>query len=215
MTLRKFKMLFVVLLGLLNLGNVFGKVHKHPTPTYFHRKNPDGSMTNRADSSFEDVFRTKFLDEISPEDVSSQVIVDPSQDVDNGAKITVSWKYISKPSAKDWIGFYCPRDDLAARALDYFFVSEFEEETWQQGYGSRTVAVFNMRSDCEFRYYRYLVGGLYTALVARSNQLTFKGGADLPMHGHLSLTSDPSQMRVMWISGTGKDYFHPLQYGGL
>jgi len=74
---------------------------------------------------------------------------------------------------------------------------------WLEGYGSRTVKLFNLRTECEFRYYRNEVGGEYTALVARSNLVTFKGGPDQPQHGHLSLTNDPSQMRVMWISGNG------------
>ena len=62
----------------------------------------------------------------------------------------------------------------------------------------RQVTVFNMRTSCEFRYYQER-----SIHVATSNVLEFKGGVYAPLHGHLTLTGDPTQMRVMWVSGTG------------
>ena len=32
----------------------------------------------------------------------------------------------------------------------------------------------------------------------------FEGGPEMPLQIHLALTGDPTQMRVMWNSGTGK-----------
>jgi len=41
-------------------------------------------------------------------------------------------------------------------------------------------------------------------LVVRSPILLFKGGSDIPLQGHLALTGDPTEMRIMWVSGTGR-----------
>ena len=178
--------------------------HKHPTPTYFHRWNHDGTLVDRSSQSYEAVFRTEFIEKISSLDQSTaSLFAHPFRSVENGEDTTVMWKNVVKPSAKDWVGLYCPHNDTAKKALDYFFVSD-AGESWQSGYGSRTVKLFNLRTECEFRYYRSEGGREYTALVAKSNLVTFKGGRDQPQHGHLSLTNDPSQMRVMWISGNGK-----------
>ena len=190
-----------------NLQIVYAKSskHKHPIPTYFHRRNPDGSLISRADPSYGDIFMTNFINSVSSLDqATGSISVDPHNDVENGANVAVTWKNIVKPEAKDWIGLYCPHNDSAAHPLDYFFVTNSETATWHQGYGSKNVRVFNMRNECEFRYYRYVDGGVYTALAARSQLLTFLGRSSQPMHGHLSITNDPSQMRVMWISGTGE-----------
>ena len=204
MTLRTFLYLASCMLLVLIVNNCHAKTHKHPTPTYFHRKNPDGTLVDRASSSYDDVFRTKFIETISDLDHSTaSLLVHPFSDVENGEDTTVTWKNVIKPSPKDWIGLYCPHNDTAKRALDYFFVTD-SGKSWQYGYGSKTVKLFNMRAECEFRYYRNTGGGEYTALVATSDLITFKGGFDQPLHGHLSLTNDPSQMRVMWISGNGK-----------
>ena len=179
------------------------KTHKHPTPTYFHRKHPDGTLVDRSNPQFNDVFKTKLIETISSLDKhTASLVIHPFKDLENGEDATVIWKNVIKPSANDWIGLYCPQNDTASRALDYFFVTD--SESWQHGHGSRTVKLFNLRTECELRYYRSVGGGEYTALVATSDLITFKGGADLPHHGHLSLTNDPSQMRVMWISGNSK-----------
>ena len=199
-------MVMFILACLLSLDFVSPKSHTHPIPTYFHRHNADGSLTDRSDPSYNAVFDAKFLETISPLDASTSILtVHPNNDVENGEEVTVTWKNIIKPSAKDWIGLYCPHNDTATQALDYFYVTDaHEKETWKKGFGDRAIRLYNMRNHCEMRYYRNVDGGDYAALVTKSELIRFKGGADLPMHGHLSLTNDPSQMRVMWISGNGK-----------
>ena len=193
---------FCILLALV-VQFCHAKTHKHPTPTYFHRHNPDGTLVDRSSSSYDDVFRTNFLETISSLDQSTaSIFVYPFKEISSGEDITVTWKSVVNPSSEDWIGLYCPQNDTATRALDYFFVTD-SKESWQQGYGKRTVKLFNMRSECELRYYRSVGSREYTALVAKSNLVTFRGGSGQPQHGHLSLTNDPSQMRVMWISGNG------------
>lgn len=191
----------------MNVWPCLCKTHQHPTPTYFHRKDSDGGLVDRSSPLYNDVFETKFIETTSYLDQNTaSLFVHPFNDLENGEDVTVVWKNVIKPSRKDWVGLYCPRNDTPMKALDYFFVTEsFEKESWRHGYGSKAVKLFNLRSDCEFRYYRSVDGiGEYTALVARSNLITFQGGADLPHHGHLSLANDASQMRIMWISGNGK-----------
>ena len=117
--------------------------------------------------------------------------------VENGAAVIISWSGIPQPDKSDLIAFYCPNDAEASQYLDYFYVTV--SANYASGYGWNQVNVYNMRSSCEFRYYQknYIHA-------ATSNLLKFKGGVDAPLQGHIALTGDPTQMRVMWVSGTGK-----------
>ena len=180
------------------------KRHTHPVPTYFHRLDANGNVIDRSKHVYNQVFSTKFINKISPLDSATADLSVNLSEVGNGEKVKVTWSGIAAPNATDWIGFYCPVNETASKPLDYFHVTEAERGTWHKGKGSKTVTVYNLRMDCEFRYYRKAVGELYTALVVRSNVLKFKGGASAPIHGHIELTGDPTQMRVMWISGTGR-----------
>ena len=120
--------------------------------------------------------------------------------VANRGKVTVSWSGVSSPSLQkpyDWVGLYCPSTADPHAYLDYSFVDE--SPTYAQGYGSLRFTLYNLRTDCEFRYYR---NDTYDALVAVSNTVNFEGGISAPLQGRLALTGDPSQMRVSWTTGT-------------
>ena len=57
-----------------------------------------------------------------------------------------------------------------------------------------------MRETCVFKYYRR--NGTAKILAALSNRLDFAdGGREAPLHGHIALTTKPTEMRVMWVSG--------------
>ena len=194
----------ICLFSLVFINLCHMKKHMHPVPTYFHRFDLNGNLVDRSKPLYNKVFKTKFIDEISPLDSArAQLIVSPTE-AQNGEEVRVTWSRIVAPNADDWIGFYCPENATASRPLDYFHVTEAEKDIWSKGQGSKIVTAFNMRKRCEFRYYRRVSGGLYTALAVRSNILAFKGGASMPNHGHIELTGDPTQIRVMWISGTSK-----------
>ena len=76
--------------------------------------------------------------------------------------------------------------------------------TWRTGLGNHTVTVFNMRTQCIFRYYR--AGASYSQLVTESEKLSFAdGGSFAPLQGHIAMTKRPTEMRVMWVSGEGKE----------
>ncbi len=46
-------------------------------------------------------------------------------------------------------------------------------------------------------------------LIATSNEIVV--AAEQPMQGHLSLTQNPAEMRIMWVSGTNQTAL--VQYG--
>ena len=63
--------------------------------------------------------------------------------------------------------------------------------------GIKSLCTTCMRTNCEFRYYE----DTYIH-VATSTPLAFKGGIYAPLQGHLAVTGEPTEMRVMWVSGT-------------
>jgi hypothetical protein len=129
---------------------------------------------------------------------------------DNGAAVTVSWENIPSPSISepfDWVGFYCPSGADGSAYLDYSFVGE--SPTHAEGRGSLKFVLYNLRTDCEFRYYQ---NSTLTTLLAVSNKVNFRGGKSEPLQGHLALTEDPTQMRVSWTTGNSTT---PVVYYGL
>lgn len=174
---------------------------RHAVPTYFKRINPDGTVVNADDSRTRIKFAHPIRERFTP---NATLTVSPSL-VENGAAVNVSWSGITQPSNKDFIAFYCPENDQPDHYLDYFYVTDSANAS---GYGWREVNVYNMRSKCEFRYYQQSY-----VHVATSNLLQFKGGIYVPLQGHIALTGDPSQMRVMWVSGTGKIVYTVDQTG--
>ena len=189
--------LWAVVVSCLLLGISSAEAKKgHPVPTYFRRTNSDGSMLDVRDPrnriNFTYPIRKYFT-------ADATLIVSPNL-VENGATVNVSWSGIPKPNKTDFIAIYCPKDDEASHYLDYFYVTE--SPSYASGYGWHQVVVYNLRTSCEFRYYQksYLH-------VATSNLLEFKGGVYAPLQGHIALTGDPTQMRVMWVSGTGKTIY--------
>ena len=169
----------------------------HPMQTFFRQKNRNGEYV--------DMLRPSYWITLSEIVVDSRYISGatltalPAQ-IDNGEKVTVSWNGIPDPSKRkpyDWIGLYCPSNADAHSYIDYWFVNE--SPTYSQGHGSVKFTLYNMRVDCEFRYYG---NDTYTELMAVSNKVTFINGIEAPLHGHLALTGDPTEMRVHWTTGT-------------
>ncbi len=172
--------------------------HSHVVPTYFRRQNKDGSLINSQGPNFAEGISRPIIDEISASDLKSASLKVHPFVVENGATVTVSWSGISNPTEKDWIAILCPWNDKSELRLDHFFVSS--SPTWKEGHGSQEVHVFNLRSQCEFRYFR---NKGESRLVARSNVLGFEMGEKASLQGRIALTGDPSQMRVMWTAAKG------------
>ena len=188
---------WAIVVSCLLLGFLSAEAKRgHPVPTYFRRVNSDGFMLDVRDAQN----RINFVHPIQKYFTVDAILkVSPSL-VENGATVNVSWSGIPKPNKTDFIALYCPKDDISSHYLDNFYVTS--SSTYASGYGSNQVVVYNLRTSCEFRYYQK--GYIH---VATSNLLDFKGGIYSPLQGHIALTGDPTQMRVMWVSGTGK-VFH-------
>ena len=164
----------------------------HPIPTFFKRINSEGLILDVRDQ----LNHINFTRPIVKKFEAAATLKVSRDVVENGAAVIISWSGIPQPDKSDLIAFYCPNDAGASQYLDYFYVTVSAD--YASGYGWNQVNVYNMRSSCEFRYYQknYIHA-------ATSNLLKFKGGVDAPLQGHIALTGDPTQMRVMWVSGTG------------
>lgn len=174
--------------------------HAHTVPTYFRRQDQDGHLINRDSSEYGKEINLPIIEEISPSDQQNAALKVKPYIIENGDIVSVFWSGVAKPNAKDWIALLCPHTDKVKKQLDHFFVDE--SPTWYKGYGTHKVHLFNMREDCEFRYFRN--GRDSSKLVARSNKVGFKFGADAPLQGRIALTGDPSEMRVMWTAAKCK-----------
>ena len=185
---------WAVVVSCLLLGLFSSEAKKgHPVLTYFRRSNSEGVILDVQDLRNHINFTHPIVTKFAP---AATLKVSPEL-VENGELVNVSWSGIPQPGKSDFIAFYCPNDAEASQYLDYFYVTV--SANYASGYGRNQVNVYNMRSSCEFRYYQknYIHA-------ATSNLLKFKGGVDAPLQGHIALTGDPTQMRVMWVSGTGR-----------
>lgn len=184
----------VVFLCSLPICHSAGK--DHPVPSYFRNTDADGNLLHREEESYDAVLPKPFVTHISREDSGSILKASPIT-VENGGIVNVTWQNIINPQEKDFIAFYCPVDDSPTHYLDYFFVTV--SKTWSLGYGGKQVTVYNMRTNCVFKYFRSIG---YSQLVTVSNELSFTGA---PLQGHIALTGNPSEIRVMWTSGKGNE----------
>ena len=172
--------------------------HDHPVPTYFGKLHPNGTIVDARNPANKLWFSFP-LKPITTQDSGAVLKVSPSLEIKNGAEVNVMWYGVTLPNKKDVVGLYCPPDAEPDLYLDYVNVSSIA--TYSKGYGEFGVRLWNLRKDCVFRYYRI---GNYSMLVVQSNVVTFEGGAEIPLQGHLSLTGNPTEMRVMWVSGLSK-----------
>ena len=122
--------------------------------------------------------------------------VKPKANVVNGGFVSVSWRGIKNPTKDDWLGFYCPKNDS-----DTHKIHKLNPSNWSAGHGTWKLDVYNMRSECEFRYFGVQNGTARMAV--RSQPLTFENGDKAPLQGHIALTGNPTEMRVMWTSSKG------------
>ena len=174
--------------------------HAHIVPTYFRRQDKHGHLISRNSPKYGQGINLPIIEEISSYDEENAVLKVKPLIVKNGEIVTVFWRGIFKPNANDWVALLCPTSDSIKSKLDHFFVDKCP--TWHKGYGSHKVHVFNLRDDCEFRYFRN--ERTSSRLVARSNKIGFEFGADAPLQGRLALTGNAAEMRVMWTAAKCK-----------
>lgn len=113
-----------------------------------------------------------------------------------GNTVTVSWSGMSShyPGNQDWIGVWSPKPDDYTKTspAKYKFVTP--DTT---GSGSTSFWLVNMRASYVVAYFTN--GQAQPQLLAESAPVEFSN-YEVPMHLHLALTNDPTQMRVNWNS---------------
>ena len=120
--------------------------------------------------------------------------------IKNSQYVSIQWNGVQNATALDLIVLYCPENAGDNEYLDYFNVDV--SSTYKQGNGEFSVQLTNLRTNCEMRYFRYISKDVQE-FVTKSNIVMFEGGPEQPLQIHLALTGDPTEMRVMWVSGTG------------
>ena len=201
----KFTTICLPLLGLIMCVNALPtKPHKkgghaHTVPTYFRRQDSKGHLISRHGPEYGKLISKPISEDILDFDLNNAALKVKPLVVKNGQEVTVQWSGVSNPNQKDWIAIVCPHYDKIDRKLDHFFVDV--SPSWMYGHGSHKVHVFNLRNDCEFRYFR---NAGHSRLVARSNKIGFEFGADAPLQGRIAVTGDPTQMRIMWTAAKCK-----------
>ena len=162
------------------------------------RRVSNGTLLDRRLPEFDEEIQKPLKPNVLSADAEVKLNVLPNP-VKNGGFVTIIWRDIRFPTPKDFIAYYCPFDDDTNHYIDFFHVTE--SLTWKKGYGHYKVQVYNMRSECIFKYYRKTPSN--SQLVVSSQKLAFVGGSAAPLQGHLAMTERPTEMRVMWNSGEG------------
>jgi hypothetical protein len=132
--------------------------------------------------------------------------------IENGGTVTLEWRNIPDPTQRvfkkdqsDWIGLFCPSSSTSDSYIDRWPVSELSA-IYPSSSGRVNLRLYSVRTDCQFRYFIN-----DKKLVAATDKVTFVDGAKAPLHAHLALTGDASEMRVQWT--TGVQYTPTVEYG--
>uniref|UniRef100_K3WC58 Purple acid phosphatase n=1 Tax=Globisporangium ultimum (strain ATCC 200006 / CBS 805.95 / DAOM BR144) TaxID=431595 RepID=K3WC58_GLOUD len=120
-------------------------------------------------------------------------------------KVAVTYQmHAGAPTSKDWIGVFCV-DDEKVELPD----SEYIDWKWTGGKASGTLEfgqLVNMRCSWQFRFFTQVHENPATYLRAgKSNWVQFEKGHSEPLHVRIAMTTDSSEMRVMWVSSAVKE----------
>lgn len=121
----------------------------------------------------------------------------------NGGVATVRWDGSGSEVSLDVLALYCPPDAPLQRFIDFWWLKrgDLHCPTCTGKTGGVRLALYNVREACQFRLLSAAPGSHQSDLLAVSNRVEFVGGSHAPLHAHLALTSNPTQMRVQWTSG--------------
>ncbi|GMH01779.1 hypothetical protein Nepgr_003618 [Nepenthes gracilis] len=141
----------------------------------------------------------------------------------SGESVEVRWSNVDSPSKLDWLGIYSPPNSSSDNFIGYLFLSS--AATWQDGHGSLSLPLVNLRSPYQFRIFRWSESEITNKtkkdhdhnplpgtahLLAQSEELGFQN-----LHGpeqvHLAFTDEEDEMRVMFVTGDGRESF--VKYG--
>lgn len=191
------KLVFLLLATLLAIGNCSPSNH---FISFFKRR-------DRITGHFDQTFRLPekpFYATLQPH---ATLVASPSTIQKSGDPVTITWSGVTGPKNTDWIGLYLSSGASDTDYLDFLYVDE--SPTYDDGYGSLTFNLINMRSAYQFRYFQYRGSNAYN-LIAVSNTMNF-ANLNEPLQGHIALTGDFDEMRVMFVTAS----FHTpvVEYG--
>ncbi|KAJ0392828.1 hypothetical protein P43SY_009672 [Pythium insidiosum] len=107
---------------------------------------------------------------------------------------------IPDDAGNDWIGIYCVENELEPNADDDFLAAHPLQGSTRGEVEIRRL--LNMRCSWHFRLFRGSTRDEHKHFrLAHTPYVRMARGADHPFQIHLALTGDPTQMRVMWVSG--------------
>ncbi|RZC82995.1 hypothetical protein C5167_045782 [Papaver somniferum] len=140
----------------------------------------------------------------------------------SGDSVNIQWSGIESPSDLDWLGIYSPPNSSHNKWIGYVFLSSCKN--WKSGSCSIDLPLVNLRSNYEFRIFRWtddevdkekvdhdhnpLPGTKH--FLGKSEELGLEIGNG-PQQIHLAFTDNEDEMRVMFITGDGKENY--VKYG--
>lgn len=128
--------------------------------------------------------------------------------IQNGQDVTVRWENVENADSNDWIAIFCPGSEGTDQDyLDYRYTNSTSSS------GSIIFRnLINMRCNYGFRYYRASQENGRYPLVAISNEIQFNEGKNQVLQVHASLTSNPTEMQITWVTGSNQ-YDSIVYYG--
>jgi hypothetical protein len=145
----------------------------------------------------------------------------PTELAKSGDTITLTWKDMTTPSDLDWLGIYTPPESTDDHFIGYILLSSCKG--WESGMGTYEFVALNMRAPYEFRLFKGYPPDAETHLDEDKNPLPSTKlrlavsptvrfhHPNQPTQLHLSLTSNMSEMRVMFVTKDPLRSF--VQYG--
>ncbi|XP_027097832.1 probable inactive purple acid phosphatase 2 [Coffea arabica] len=151
------------------------------------------------------------------------ISVTPKTLAKSGHPVTIRWSGIDSPSKLDWLGIYSPPTSSNDNFIGYIFLST--SPGWESGSGSISIPLVNLRSEYQFRIFRWIQSEITNATrfdndhnplpgtehkLVESGEVGFEPGRG-PEQVHLALTGRVGEMRVMFVTHDGKD--NSVRYG--
>ncbi|KAK1425754.1 hypothetical protein QVD17_21112 [Tagetes erecta] len=130
--------------------------------------------------------------------------------------VTVTWTGVNSPSQLDWLGIYSPPNSSIRNYIGYLYLNT--SANWKSGSGSITIPLINLRSGYKIRIFKWTKTEYDPTLhdhdnnplpqpehlLAETKEFGFGSGHG-PDQVHLALTGGRGEMRVMFLSGDGRE----------
>lgn len=112
--------------------------------------------------------------------------------------VRVNFEGVQKPSKDDWIGVYSPSDvDVKTTSPVKYKWATKASDYLSTGNGTLEFRLLNMRAD--YAFVLFTNGTAHPIAIGKSNAVGFQNYY-YPEHARLSLTGNPNQMKLTWVS---------------